>query len=89
MKTSADGGRGVGEKTIQAIEAARGRVPEAWILESIANALRVDPAVFYEYPIAVARRDGKRARPDEVDDALGDAVSASAGLRRGRGPGST
>jgi transcriptional regulator with XRE-family HTH domain len=48
---------GVGEKTIQAIEKNAGRVPEARIIESLARALDIEPGQFYEWPIAVARRD--------------------------------
>lgn len=80
---------GVGEKTIQAIESTRGRVPEAGIIEQLAAALGVEPNDFYEYPIAVARRDRRRARADPVGDALDGAVAASAAPRRRRGSSST
>jgi len=67
MATARVGDTGVGEKTIQAIEANRGRVPEAWIIESIAAALDIAPEDFYEYPIAVARREGRRPREKQPD----------------------
>lgn len=53
------GNAGIGEKTIQALEDNPGRVPEARIIEAIANALGVPPEHFYEWPIAVARREAK------------------------------
>ncbi len=42
---------------IKQAERAAGRVPEARTLEALAKALGVEPEEFYEYPIAVARRD--------------------------------
>jgi transcriptional regulator with XRE-family HTH domain len=48
---------GVGERTIQLLESAPGRVPDADILEALAAALGVEPDEFYEYPIAVRRRE--------------------------------
>lgn len=50
---------GVPENTIKAIERYPGRVPEAEILEALARALHVDPKGFYEYPIAIARREAR------------------------------
>lgn len=49
---------GIGEKTIQAIEANPGRVPEARILRALARALEVAPEEFYEWPIALVRETG-------------------------------
>lgn len=48
---------GIGEKTIQAILRNPGRVPEARTLEAIARALGENHESYYEWPIAVARRD--------------------------------
>jgi len=55
---------GVREVTIEAIEKTPGRVPDADIIEALARALDTDADDFYEYPIAVARRDARtRRRP--------------------------
>jgi len=54
---------GVSESTIEALETKPGRVPDAGTLELLARTLDVAPDVFYEYPIAVARRNA-RARRD-------------------------
>jgi transcriptional regulator with XRE-family HTH domain len=67
------GDTGIGERTIQLLESKPGRVPEAYILEALAAALDVDPGEFYEYPIAVARRDAgstEEARKKREADAL-------------------
>lgn len=67
--TVRQGKQAVGEKTIQALETAAGRVPEADIIEALAQALEVEPAAFYEYPIAVARRAARaKTRPTPGED---------------------
>lgn len=69
LRTGGPDRKGVGEKTIQAIEAARGRVPDADILEALADALEVEATAFYEYPIALARRAARaRIRPAPGED---------------------
>lgn len=81
--TVGPGNEGVGEKTIQALETFPGRVPQAEIVEALAAALEVPPETFYEYPIALARRDPARARE------LLTGVRPSAGAAvpdRGRAP---
>ena len=57
--TVGPGDAGVGEKTIQALETYPGRIPEADIIETLARALGVEPGHFYEYPVALARRDAR------------------------------
>lgn len=57
--TVREGYEGVGEKTIEALETYPGRIPEATIIEALAHALDVTPETFYEWPIAVARRDAR------------------------------
>lgn len=52
---------GVPESTIESYEVIPGRVPEAETLEALADALGIRPEAFYEYPIALARRDAKTA----------------------------
>lgn len=44
-----------------------GRVPDAAILQSIAKALDVKPVDFYEWPIAVARRDRPTTREAKAE----------------------
>lgn len=58
-RTVLPGQEGVPEATIEKIEVTPGRVPDAEIIEAIARALEVKPDLFYEYPIAVARRHGR------------------------------
>ena len=53
---------GVSESTIEALETKPGRVPDAGTLELLAHGLDVAPDVFYEYPIAVARRNARARR---------------------------
>jgi transcriptional regulator with XRE-family HTH domain len=68
-QTVAVGDPGVSESTIEALETKAGRVPDASTLESLARTLGVEPGTFYEYPIAVARREGRalnRAREAEA-----------------------
>jgi transcriptional regulator with XRE-family HTH domain len=60
-QTVAVGDPGVSESTIEALETKPGRVPDASILEALARTLGVEPDTFYEYPIAVARRDARGA----------------------------
>ena len=60
--TVAVGQLGVSESTIEALETKPGRVPDACTLELLARTLDVEPDVFYEYPIAVARRDARARR---------------------------
>lgn len=79
-------GAGVPVSTIQSYEkrANVGRVPEAEILEAFARALGVEPAMFYEWPLAEARRN---ARPDTTKRAARRLVlerAADAPLPRGR-----
>src|ERR1700712_1155249 len=61
-QTVAVGDLGVSESTIEALETKPGRVPDATTLETLARTLDVRPDMFYEYPIAVARRDA-RSKP--------------------------
>jgi transcriptional regulator with XRE-family HTH domain len=61
-QTVAVGDLGVSESTIEALETKAGRVPDATTLETLARTLDVRPDTFYEYPIAVARREA-RATP--------------------------
>lgn len=80
--TVREGYAGVPEATIKAIESEPGRVPEARIIEALADALGVSPESFYEYPIAVARaekqtasrraRASRRVGTTEVEDPLAD-----------------
>jgi len=58
-QTVAIGDPGVSEATIEALETKPGRVPDASTLEVLARTLGVEPGTFYEYPIAVARRDAR------------------------------
>lgn len=60
---TARNGTPISSNTIASYEAVagRGRVPEAHIIEALAKALDVEPARFYEWPLAEARRE---ARPD-------------------------
>ncbi|HEX4345290.1 MAG TPA: helix-turn-helix transcriptional regulator [Solirubrobacteraceae bacterium] len=58
-QTVAVGDLGVSESTIEALETKPGRVPDATTLESLARTLDVEPTMFYEYPIALARREAR------------------------------
>src|SRR5436305_14388175 len=58
-QTVAVGNPGVSESTIEALETKPGRVPDAGTIETLARTLGVEPGAFYEYPIAVARRDAR------------------------------
>jgi transcriptional regulator with XRE-family HTH domain len=60
-QTVAVGDLGVSESTIEALETKAGRVPDATTLETLARTLDVRPDTFYEYPIAVARREARAA----------------------------
>lgn len=57
---------GVPEVTIEAIEKSPGRLPDADIIEALSRALDIEPTEFYEWPIAVARRDARGRRPARV-----------------------
>lgn len=74
---------GLSLSTIQAYEkpGRAGTVPELEILEALAHGLEVKPEVFYEYPLALARRQarpgvsGRRAaRPRSLRDAADEAA---------------
>lgn len=80
------GDEGVGEKTIQALETFPGRVPQVEIVEALAAALGVAPERFYEYPIALARRDPARARALLQETTATPTAGAVAPLDRGRAP---
>lgn len=56
------GYEGVPEATIEALEVKPGRLPDADTLEALAAALDVEPGVFYEYPVAAARRLARTTR---------------------------
>ena len=71
-QTVAVGDLGVSESTIEALETKAGRVPDASTLESLARTLGVEPGTFYEYPIAVARREGRAVNREREAEALGD-----------------
>lgn len=58
-QTVAVGDLGVSESTIEALETKAGRIPDATTLETLARTLDIHPDTFYEYPIAVARRDAR------------------------------
>jgi transcriptional regulator with XRE-family HTH domain len=58
-QTVAVGDPGVSESTIEALETKAGRVPDASTLEVLARTLEIEPDTFYEYPIAVARREAR------------------------------
>lgn len=53
------GYEGVPVATLVAYEKRPGQVPPADVLEILAEALGESPDVFYEYPLAVAKRDAK------------------------------
>lgn len=61
-RTVGVGHLGVSESTIEALETLPGRVPAASTLELLAAACDVEPEIFYEYPIAAARRTARLAR---------------------------
>lgn len=75
------GDPGVSESTIEALETKPGRVPDATTLEVLARTLGVEPATFYEYPIAVARREARAVNRAREAEALGDRA-----LQRGERP---
>jgi transcriptional regulator with XRE-family HTH domain len=87
-RTVRPGFEGIPEATIQAYETRPGQVPSAQHLEALAGALGVDPASFYEWPIAAAR---VTARPSIADRArtatqrLGDTPATSRRTRRAAG----
>lgn len=87
LQTARDGHKGVGLKTIEAIEANRGRVSKLWVIESIAHALDTDPRSFYEYPIALALADAASKRARAKDD-LASKLREKAQLPREHPPGS-
>lgn len=80
---------GYSEGTIKALVKNPGRVPDADIIEALARALDVSPDVFYEYPIAAARRLARTTRqeaerqlarherPDEGDHDAGSQATRS------------
>lgn len=70
-KTVHPGDPGIGEKTIEAIERSPGRVPEARIIEALAQALGEVPERFYEYPIAAARRAARPGVSSADDEVVG------------------
>jgi transcriptional regulator with XRE-family HTH domain len=80
--TVREGFEGIAEKTIEAIESAPGRVPEAGIIEELARALGVEPESFYEYPIALARRE-RATIPASLPEAQGELAQRTRG-RRGK-----
>jgi hypothetical protein len=82
-RTASPGGRYVPEKTIQALEENAGRVPEAEIIEALALALKVPPEDFYEWPIALARKQGKGVQPEDLPQVLEDAGPAPASPQNG------
>jgi transcriptional regulator with XRE-family HTH domain len=61
FETANGGGPRVPTSTIHSYEQRNGigRIPDAEILESLARALSVQPDVFYEWPIAQARREAR------------------------------
>lgn len=69
-RTVAVGDPGISESTIEAIETKPGRVPDATTLEVLARTLDVAPDAFYEYPIAVARRDAREVTREREARAL-------------------
>jgi transcriptional regulator with XRE-family HTH domain len=87
-QTVAVGDPGVSESTIEALETKPGRVPDASTLESLARTLGVEPGTFYEYPIAVARRDGRAVTRTREAAALGDRAQQR-GERPADAPGTT
>lgn len=58
---------------IKQAERAAGRVPDADIIEALAQALGVQPEDFYEYPIAVARREAATT-PEAIRKREADAL---------------
>jgi transcriptional regulator with XRE-family HTH domain len=77
----------VSVNTIQSLEkpANAGRVPDAEILEALAEALGVQPDEFYEYPIAAARRTARPSvarRARRAAQRLDDTQSTSPRTRR-------
>lgn len=56
------GFKGIGEGTLKTLAKYPGRVPDAEIIEAVAQALEVSPDAFYEYPIALARRAARLSR---------------------------
>ena len=85
-RTAQPGDEGISLATIQGYEKLRGAgtVPELEILDALGRALGVDPAeVFYEYPIAAARRAARpgvsqrraRVKPSESLTEVADRVA--------------
>lgn len=78
---------GVPEATIEAYETRPGQVPKAEVLEVLAEALGVDPVEFYEWPIAVAKRDGgsTRSLAEIAEGAARRRADTTSQPRKGRG----
>ena len=82
----------VPQKSIEALEskARAGQIPKRHTLEALAAAMRIEPDVFYEWPIAVAQA-GRVATPSVAGRAraaarrLDDTQSTSPRTRRARG----
>lgn len=66
-RTVTVGYEGVPEGTIKALETIPGRLPSADILEALADALGVEPTTFYEYPVALARREAAEGPAGTVE----------------------
>lgn len=75
-------GRRVSERLINLIEAERGRVSDADVIESLAAALDVDAVDLapHEYPIAVARREAA-STPEAAAKREADALRKAAQRR--------
>ena len=58
--------RGISESTLEALETKPGRVPHATTIEILARTLGVEPATFYEYPIASGRRSARALAPQDA-----------------------
>lgn len=82
-RTPIPGDGGVGEKTIQALLDNPGRVPETRVIEAVARALGDDHESYYEWPIAVARRDA-RMTPKAGRRRAADAARKAARRQSGR-----
>lgn len=74
---------GVTPQGIKQAENAAGRVPDADTIEALAGALGVVPESFYEWPIAVARRD-RAASPEAARKREADALRKRAQRTRER-----
>lgn len=75
--TVKDGKFGISAQRIRQIEGGAGVVPEADKIEILASVLRVTASEFYEYPIAVARRDAA-ATPEAGRRRAADAARKAA-----------